>query len=185
MSQSSLEQLSAFFQRCEAHWAERNQWPEVEYDQQWPSPCQRGAPIDGMITWQPAVNSDTVNFDNVAKALDCQLHPSINDFFSSWYSDPLACRFINQQGDAMALTLVQAWNLEDYQRLQENVIAHVLMQRRLKLPDTVFIASCEDEMQIVSVVNDSGEVILEQLGKGAVATLAPSLAEFLDQLQPV
>ncbi|MFO6422909.1 SecY-interacting protein [Motilimonas sp. KMU-193] len=184
MSQSPLKQLSAFFQRCEAHWQQLNQWPEVEYDEQWPSPCQRGAPIDGMITWQPALNTDKVNFDNVAGALNCTVHPDVNDFFSTWYCDPLPCRFMSEGAEPMMITLVQAWNLADYERLQENVIAHMLMQRRLKLPDTVFIASCEDEMQILAVVNDTGEVILEQLGKGKVKTLAPTLGEFLDRLQP-
>jgi len=65
------------------------------------------------------------------------------------------------------------------------MIAHFMMQKRLKQPASMFIASCSDEMQIVSVLNATGEVQLETLGKGQEAILADNLADFLASLTPV
>nr|WP_238481323.1 SecY-interacting protein [Motilimonas sp. E26] len=180
----SLVELSDFLQRCQAYWAEQNQWPEVEFDEQWPSPCQRSGAVNGIITWQPEPNPSNVNFDNIAAALECQIHPDISAFYCQWFADSIACTFSSAEVNQYPLELIQAWNQDDFERLQENIIAHVLMQRRIKQPDTIFIASCEDEMQIISVVNETGEVILEQLGKGEIRSLAASLPEFLSRLSP-
>lgn len=186
MAQSvSLVELSDFFQRCKTHWAAQNQWPQAQYDPKWPSPCQRGAPIDDVITWQPEPNPNHASFDNIASALECDIHPDISAFYCQWFADSIPCVFSSVDLERYPLELIQAWNQEDFERLQENIIAHVLMQRRIKQPDTIFIASCEDEMQIISVVNATGEVIIEQLGKGKVQTLAPSVGAWLSQLSPI
>lgn len=49
-------------------------------------------------------------------------------------------------------------------RLQENLIGHLIMKRRLKQTPTLFIAATESEQEIISLCNLSGEVILEQPG---------------------
>ncbi|WP_413699747.1 SecY-interacting protein Syd [Psychromonas sp. KJ10-10] len=77
------------------------------------------------------------------------------------------------------------WNEDDFKMLQENMIAHFIMQKRLNKPASMFIASCSDEMQVISIVNETGEVQLETLGKKQEAILAPSLDVFLMQLTPV
>ena len=69
--------------------------------------------------------------------------------------------------------------------LQENMIAHFMMQKRLKKPASMFIASCSDEMQVISILNETGQVQLETLGKKQEAILAETLADFLEKLTPV
>jgi SecY interacting protein Syd len=83
------------------------------------------------------------------------------------------------------VTLVQPWNDEDFERLQENMVAHVMMLRRLKLPLTLFLATVPNELQVISLDNESGAVLLEQLGQPKRWILADSLAEFLQRLSPL
>ena len=74
---------------------------------------------------------------------------------------------------------------EDFQRVQENLIGHLVVQKRLKLSPTLFIATLESELDVISVCNLSGEVVKETLGTAKRLTLSPSLAGFLNQLEPV
>lgn len=83
------------------------------------------------------------------------------------------------------LTLLQTWSEEDFQRVQENLIGHLVVQKRLKLSPTLFIATLESELDVISVCNLSGEVVKETLGTAKRITLSPSLAGFLNQLEPV
>jgi SecY interacting protein Syd len=59
-----------------------------------------------------------------------------------------------------------------------------VVQKRLKLSPTLFIATLESELDVISVCNLSGEVIKETLGT-ANGHPFPSLASFLNQLEPV
>ncbi|SQI36317.1 SecY interacting protein Syd [Leminorella richardii] len=77
------------------------------------------------------------------------------------------------------------WSDEDFIRLQENLIGHLVTQRRLKLSPTLFIATTDSEMDMVSLCNLSGEVVLEHFGTQKRETLAASLESFLEQLEPV
>ncbi|WP_158587016.1 SecY-interacting protein [Motilimonas pumila] len=180
---SASESLSAFYARCATSWQQQNQLPMVAYDSDWPSPCEKGEPVEAMIQWQPHALSEPHSLDNIARALEMELHPDLSGLFCYWYADVVSAE-LNHEGRNMTIELVQAWNAQDFERLQENIIAHVMMQRRIGQAETVFIASCEDEMQIISLVNDSGEIVLEQLGKGIITTLAGDLASFLSKLKP-
>jgi SecY interacting protein Syd len=83
------------------------------------------------------------------------------------------------------MTLLQTWSEEDFQRVQENLIGHLVTQKRLKLAPTLFIATLDSELDVIAVANLNGEVIKETLGTRKRDVLAPSLAEFLNQLDPV
>ncbi|HIP76705.1 MAG TPA: SecY-interacting protein [Psychromonas hadalis] len=172
--------LIALLQRLENSWMSENKsLPQQAFDKNWRSPCEMTDEKDGMISWKPVLRKETVTFNNIEDALEISLHPSISNFFCHGFSDSLPCVFEDHP-----IELVQVWNEDDFKMLQENMIAHFLMQKRLNQPASMFIASCSDEMQIISVLNETGQVQLENLGKGQEAILAESLAEFLEQLVP-
>ena len=83
------------------------------------------------------------------------------------------------------VSLVQVWSEDDFVRVQENLIGHLVMKRRLKHSPTIFIATTESELEVVSVCNISGEVIIEQLGTTKREVITPSLKKFLILLQPL
>jgi SecY interacting protein Syd len=58
------------------------------------------------------------------------------------------------------------------------------MKRRLRKPDTFFIAVTDEEDFIISVDNASGNVMLEQVGVEPTDILANSLTEFLQSISP-
>ena len=82
------------------------------------------------------------------------------------------------------LLLLMVWNSDDVKRLQENIIGHIIMKRRLKQRETVFFATTEDDDILLSVLNGSGEVFLERVGQEVSEKLADNLASFIAQLQP-
>ncbi|MDO6687357.1 MULTISPECIES: SecY-interacting protein [unclassified Agarivorans] len=176
MSSVISKPLTAVFSKFEREW-QNSSYPQVEYDNDWLSPCTVGEPVDEQIHWHPVLREQTGDFSGIEAALELTLHPSIKAFYGDYFSETLAVDFQNNR-----IELVQAWNEQDFDMLLENIIGHVLMQRRLKQNETVFIASTDDEMQVVSINNDSGEVVLEQLGKGIDRVLASSLDDFLAQL---
>jgi len=102
-----------------------------------------------------------------------------NQFYTTQYAGDMPALSGHQ-----ALTLLQAWSEEDFQRVQENLIGHLVTQKRLKLSPTLFLATTPDEMEVVSLCNLTGEVVLEKIGTKQRTTLAPSLSLFLQELQP-
>jgi SecY interacting protein Syd len=154
---------------------------QVIYDQQWPSSCLAHhieALIDDHVyTWQ-AVKRHDDNLDNIAKALEIDIPADIVEFYSSVYADHLQVTFENRQ-----LTLLQVWNDDDFARLQENIIGHVLMKRRLKQSDTIFIGLTDDDEELISILLSSGEVVLEKLGKVPHRVVANNLSSFIAYLQ--
>jgi len=159
---------------------EHNSLPQQVFDEQWISPCQVKHLQDELLTWSAVERDVEINLANIEEALEVTLHPSIAALFCSYYADGIPCLF-----EGHPIDLIQVWNDEDFNLLQENMIAHFMMQKRLKKPASMFIASCSDEMQVISILNETGEVQLETLGKKQEAILAPDLETFLAKLQPV
>lgn len=181
MNTDTQTQLLALFQRYQQLWQSTCQsLATQEYDCEWPSPCQVGEASDGNIHWQMVAREVSINFNNIEKALDVTLHPSISELFCHVYSGYITAEF-----DGHPIELVQVWNEQDFSHLQENMIAHFMMQKRLKQPASMFIATCSDEMQVISILNETGQVQLETLGKKQEVILAESVAEFLQKLTPI
>ncbi|RBW47325.1 SecY-interacting protein [Psychromonas sp. B3M02] len=174
-------ELLALQQRHLALWeAEKGTLPTQLFDPEWLSPCQVGQVVGDQITWKATPREEKADLKNIEEALEITLHPSIEVLFCTNYCDHLPCEF-----DGHPIELIQVWNEQDFSGLQENMIAHFMMQKRLKKPASMFIATCSDEMQVISILNETGQVQLETLGKKQEAVLAESLAEFLSKLTPI
>lgn len=143
------------------------------------SPCQIGQVVNDSVQWQPVLQQPAADFTNVEQALELVLHPDIITFYQTYYGAGLAAE--HQRGK---LALLMVWNSDDLNRLQENIIGHILMKRRLKQQETVFFATTEDDDILLSVLNSTGEVFLERVGQEVTEKLAANLAQFLSQLQP-
>ena len=158
---------------------------------QWLSPCEDAytnisteykALPSGEVYWRPVdiERGHKLNFDNVETALEMTLHPDIKTYFTTLYSENLDATC--EEGN---LSLLFAWNKDDFQRLQENLIGHILMKQRLKQAETVFVAVTDEEDMIISVENDTGTVWVERVGCKPHKKLADSLAQFINTLTPI
>jgi len=172
--------LNGFTTRyCDAWHEEKGTWPQSEAYTDIPSPCIITA-SGGTVTWQPQPFTAGQNVNAVERAMDIVVQPAIPAFYATQFAGDMTARFAGQQ-----MILLQTWNEDDFQRVQENLIGHLVTQKRLKLSPTFFIATLESELDVISVCNLSGEVVRETLGTRKRQTLAPSLADFLNQLHPV
>jgi len=162
--------------------------PQIEQDEQWFSLCEQVTECststdaeEGKVFWQPIVIHDEgLTFANVESALNLTLHQDIKTYFTTLYSESLNATCLEGE-----LTLLFAWNNDDFQRLQENIIGHILMKQRLKQQETVFFAVTDEEDTIISIANNTGEVWVEQVGCKPHKKLANSITEFINQLIPV
>lgn len=154
---------------------------QVPYDPEWPSPCvQSDGAADGeLVAWQPALQQPKQSFDNIEQALEVNLHKDIKQFYTCYWSDNLVAKA--PEGEC---ELLQAWNEADFARLQENIIGHVLMKRRLSQPITIFFGVTNEEDFILTLDNETGAVMLEQVGCEPKRQLAATLVDFLAMLEP-
>ena len=154
----------------------------VKFDAQWPSPClvdPDNVAKDHWVKWQPISrqNDPSANLQHLGTALEVKIPEIIEHFYCAYYADHLAVNL-----DGRVMTLLQVWNEEDFVRLQENIIGHVLMKRRLKQPDTIFIGVTDDDEELISIIPSSGEVVFEYVGRTPHQIVANSLQEFIGYL---
>lgn len=184
MTNAVYAAMTDFYQRYVEMCKENNYQPSQPFDAEWDSVCftDEERIIDGesQRCWLPVKRSEKINFDNIESAMSIQLDPQLAAFFGTYLSDHIPVKLNDEN-----ITLVQVWNDEDFHGLQENIIAHLMMKKRLKQSPTLFIASSEDDMQIIAIDNVTGEVVREYLGKGVVDVLAPDVASFMGMLTPV
>lgn len=172
----------------EQHIEQFGHLPIMEHDEQWLSPCELGAHDINNHYWQPVAmeveqltddKEELFSFTNVESALNLELHPDIKTYFTTIFSGDIEA--ICSEGQ---LSLLFAWNKDDFERLQENIIGHILMKQRLKQAETVFFAVTDEEDMIISVDNVSGEVWVEQVGCKPHKKISGSLVDFISQLTP-
>ena len=144
-----------------------------------PSPCIVNV-RDDVVEWQPVPCEPQADLSAVERALEITLQPDAHQVWCTQYAGDMTATL-----DGNRLTLLQAWSEQDFLRAQENIIGHLVMQRRLKISPTVFLATTDDELEIISFCNLTGEVVLEKLGTSRRTTLARGLSEFLLLLNPV
>lgn len=154
--------------------------PLTEIDEQWCSPCTQGKYNDKMNLWRPVLAASDLSFLNVEHALNITLHQDIWIYFSTIYSDP-----IEASCEEGTLTLLFPWCEKDFERLQENIIGHVLMKRKLKQAITIFFAVTDDDDIILSLNNDTGEIWVERTGCEPHKKIADSMYSFINSVSPI
>ncbi|GAC19814.1 SecY-interacting protein [Paraglaciecola arctica] len=180
MSEQVTIALDEFVQRYMDAAKKHPEMLMVEYDNDWPSDCYAASGNTGdSVNWLPVKRTEAVNFDDLASALDMKIHQDVISYYSAYWSDNLSA-----ETNKGYLQLLQPWNQGDFERLQQNLIGHILMKRRLKQPETLFIALTDQDDFILTVDNTSGEVLLEQVGLLPKEVVAPNLASFIQSLQP-
>ena len=155
--------------------------PSQEHDPAWPSQCQVGElDADGKIRWKPHERDAVADFSGLERALDVEIHPDIKSFYGSYWGSAMELT-----ADEGGVTLIQIWNGDDFDRLVENILGHAMAKQRIKAPLTIFIACTDEGELMLSVENETGRVVLEEPGGPPIREVSPSLAEFLDRLEPV
>lgn len=132
------------------------------------------------VFWQPQPFLPPATLEKVEQALEIGLGPDLHEFYTTQFAGDMFCRF-----DNLELSLIQVWSEDDFIRLQENLIGHLVTQRRLKISPSLFIATLADEMKIISVCNITDQVIIEHFGTSTKQVVAPSLTLFLQRLTPL
>ena len=153
----------------------------IQYDEKWLSPCYKeAAQQDQWVSWQPTLRDVPGQFEALEQALEMSIDPQLISYYGRYWSDNL-----NAQSSRGELQLLQVWNQDDFVRLQQNLVAHVLMKRRLKQAETLFFALTDEEDFMICVDNSTGQVVLEQVGLQPQEVLAKDLATFIRTLKPL
>lgn len=129
--------------------------------------------------WKAIRREISGTFDNIDHALDMTLHPSINGFYGHYFAAPLMFQSVKGQGE-----LLQVWNQNDFEYLQQNLIGHLMMKQKLKQSATWFIGVLNEGDQMLVVDNSDGSVWIEIPGQEPHEKLANSLDEFIGSLTP-
>ncbi len=129
------------------------------------------------VYWQPFLLQPPKNLMIIEQVVGLKLHPSAHLFYGSQYAGNMSAIF-----DNIELLLIQAWNDDDFSNLEQNLIAHLTQQKKLKRIPTIFIASTNDSTEIIAINNLTGEVVKEDLISGELTTLSQDLTAFLNKL---
>ncbi|MBH0055618.1 SecY-interacting protein [Pseudoalteromonas sp. SWXJZ94C] len=155
-----------------------SKYPLMMHDEQWASPCELGEVDEqGFIQWQGTLQQPARSLNDLANALDLSFPADLSTFYGHMYGGSILATI-----DGHQVELLQAWNEEDFDLLQQNITGHVLMKRKLKQPETVFIGLTDQDDLLVSVLIQTGEVCLEHVGKKTHHVLAANIEEFMKAL---
>ncbi|MDF0534475.1 SecY-interacting protein [Shewanella sp. A32] len=172
----ALEQFFAQYQQC--YQSALGEFPRF-YAGGEPSECVLDWEHDDPVQWQAIHRQSTASFANVGEALSINLHPDIEQFYGHFFAGPL--KFDSPFGSG---ELLQVWNDKDFGYLQENLIGHLMMKKRLRQSPTWFIGILEQHEEMLTVDNNDGSVWAERPGEAPYERLADNLADFLRMLSP-
>lgn len=181
MSESLINSLDHFVDDYQRLYQSQKKELIIQYDPDWLSPCYMAeGEQDQWVNWRPLLRAPQGVFTDLEQALDIKIDGQLTTFYGRYWSDNL-----DAQTDRGTLQLLQAWNHDDFIRLQQNLVAHVLMKRRLKQADTLFFALTDEDDFMICIDNQTGEVVLEQVGLEPQEILAKDLASFIGSLKPL
>lgn len=151
--------------------------PQSEDLHAMPSPCI--IKTEKLIVfWRPFLMEPTKNLYIVEQVIGITLHQSAHIFYGTQYSGDMQTQFAETK-----LTLIQAWNEDDFSRLEQNLIAHLSQQKKLNRVPTIFIGSTDDDSEIISLNNVTGEIVKENLITGELSVIVSDLVTFLQGLK--
>lgn len=153
--------------------------PVTTLGDDWPSPCHLGDYDEEHKFWQVVPMVQSLDFSNVEKALNIDFHQDIKTYFLTLFADDVHASC--SEGE---LSLLFAWSEHDFERLQQNIIGHLLMKQKLKQQATIFFAVTDQEDIILSLLNDTGEIWVERVGSEPHKKIANSMSEFFAMLTP-
>lgn len=152
----------------------------TEYVKEWDSPIYGKVIDDDTVEWTPRRQEAPLSFAELETALELTFHHSIKTLFGRWYAGDLSLKF-----EGHPVNLLQIQSTEDGERLLANQAGHILMKRRLKQPETVFIGlGGDNDDLLVSIQNDTGSVGLEWVGQPQHEVLSDSLQDWLQHCEP-
>lgn len=141
-----------------------------------PSPCiLKTAQL--AVYWQPFLLEPARDLTIVEQVVNINLCQSAHFFYGTQYAGNISANFADTH-----LVLLQAWNDDDFSNLEQNLIAHLSQQKRLKRIPTIFIASTDESTEIIAINNLTGEVVKEDLISGELTILAENLTSFFNNL---
>jgi SecY interacting protein Syd len=152
---------------------------EIDTDLDWNSDCIIKSE-HGISTWKPIEQSIPVNFSGLANAVEAPIHADAIEYFSSFWSSSIQGK--TKEGP---LSLIQLWNPEDFERLIENLIGHLIAKSNVKLPFTLFFATADPDSELfLSIENDTGRILLEEPGSPPIKEVDSNLTDFLKRVSP-
>ncbi|WP_428617386.1 SecY-interacting protein [Shewanella sp.] len=183
---SSLSALDQFFTLYHQVYSDKLGESPRYYPLGEASPCVLECDLDRVtqspensVQWQAIKREDEGQFDNIEHALSMKLHPSIQPFYGRYFSAPVMFGSAFGEGE-----LLQAWNQQDFEYLQQNLIGHLMMKAKLKQPPTWFIGVLGEGDEMLVVDNETGGVWIEVPGELPHRQLAESLDAFIEGLTP-
>lgn len=121
--------LTSFTTRyCDAWHEKRGTWPQSTDLYGVPSPCII-ASQDDYVIWQPKPFTGEQNVNAVERAMDIVIQPALHAIYTTQFAGDMTACFAGQP-----LTLLQTWSEDDLQRVQENLIGHLVTQNALSSP---------------------------------------------------
>ncbi len=135
--------------------------------------------VEAVVHWKPFKRKVYGTFENIETALEITLFPDVDPYFGHYFSGPMT--FDSPWG---AGELLQSWNQDDFERLQKNIVGHLMMKQKLKQPLTWFVGVMDEADKMITVNNENGSVWLEVAGETQSTQLAGSLSDFIKALKP-
>lgn len=174
-----LDTLLLFTQRYIKLWhTNMNHDPKSEELYGIASPCITKTE-DLAVFWLP-VQTNQHNLDIVEEVIDLTINPAAHLFYGSQYAGDMKAQL-----NDLSICLLQVWSDDDFSQLEQNIINHLLMQKKLKRRPSIFIATTDDETSIISIDNQTGKIILEKLVTNEIEVLADDIDSFIDSLKPI